>query len=203
MSTTPLQTLINNETFLAHRDKVNSAIGKVNEHTSTLSDVVTNAYNVGSTSYLGVFKDKTGNRLDFKRIGSDPSSPISVTEDQNAQNITVAIDQSRIDHDALQNYTIEQHRQINDMGESSNSLWSSAKITEYVTQHAGETYTAATEGVFTLAAKSADTPAVGAVLYWDATLSELTTTASSHNVAGYAYEAKASGVTTMKVKINA
>lgn len=58
------------------------------------------------------------------------------------------------------------------------------------------------EGVFKVPAKSTDTPAQGAALYWDNSARELTTTASGNTYAGYAYEAKASGVTSIAIKIN-
>lgn len=58
------------------------------------------------------------------------------------------------------------------------------------------------EGVFTLPAKSTDTPAQGAALYWDDTNRELTTTVSTNKYAGFAYAAKASGETSMPIKIN-
>jgi len=65
----------------------------------------------------------------------------------------------------------------------------------------GDKVSVAVCGVFELAKKSSDTPAQGAKLYWDATNSELTTTSSSHKLAGYAYEAAISGATIVRCKL--
>ena len=58
-------------------------------------------------------------------------------------------------------------------------------------------------GVFTLAKLSTDNVAQGALLYWDAANSRLTTTASGNTLAGYATAASGSGVATVNIKINA
>lgn len=58
-------------------------------------------------------------------------------------------------------------------------------------------------GVFTVAKLSTDTPAQGALLYWDATNKRLTTTASGNTLAGFAAKAAGSGATTVEVSINA
>lgn len=67
----------------------------------------------------------------------------------------------------------------------------------------GDEYGVATRGVFELDILSTDTPADGALLYWDAGNSRLTTTSSTHKSAGLAVGAKASGVTRQLVDINA
>ena len=59
------------------------------------------------------------------------------------------------------------------------------------------------DGVFTLAKLSTDVVAQGDLLYWDAGNSRITTTASTHNLAGYAVAASANGVATVNVKLNA
>lgn len=61
----------------------------------------------------------------------------------------------------------------------------------------------AMEGVFELAKKSADTFTQGAVVYWDNTNDELTTTSTDNTLAGYVTEAAASSVVLAKIKINA
>lgn len=58
------------------------------------------------------------------------------------------------------------------------------------------------EGVFELPAKAADTPAIGDLLYWDATNKELTTTSTNNTLAGKAWTAKAADVTKIKIKLN-
>lgn len=58
-------------------------------------------------------------------------------------------------------------------------------------------------GVFTVAKLSTDVVAQGDLLYWDATSSRLTTTASTHKQAGYAAAAAGTGVTTVAISLNA
>ncbi len=61
----------------------------------------------------------------------------------------------------------------------------------------------AVEGVYTLAKLSTDVVAQGALLYWDAGNSRLTTTVGSNVLAGYAFTAAGNGATTVDIKINA
>jgi len=67
----------------------------------------------------------------------------------------------------------------------------------------GEEYTLQVSGVFEMPVLSTDEPALGAMLYWDAGNTRLTTTASTHNTAGIAIKAKASGVARMEIDLNA
>lgn len=57
-------------------------------------------------------------------------------------------------------------------------------------------------GVFTLPKLSTDTPAQGALVYWDATNSRITTTSSGNTLAGKAFAAAANGDTTCLVLLN-
>ena len=57
-------------------------------------------------------------------------------------------------------------------------------------------------GVYELAAKSADSWAAGATLYWDATLLHLTDTAGANPVAGFAFAAKLALATVAEVMVN-
>jgi predicted RecA/RadA family phage recombinase len=59
------------------------------------------------------------------------------------------------------------------------------------------------KGVVELAKLSTDTPAQGALLYWDSTNSRLTTTASGNTLAGYAAKAAGNGTTTVWLHLNA
>lgn len=59
------------------------------------------------------------------------------------------------------------------------------------------------KGVVELAKKGTDNVAQGALLYWDATNSQLTTTASGNTLAGYAAKAAGAGVTTVWLHLNA
>ncbi|MGA3769663.1 DUF2190 family protein [Ralstonia pseudosolanacearum] len=59
-----------------------------------------------------------------------------------------------------------------------------------------------TEGVFDLPALGTDTPAQGAVLYWDSANKRLTTTATSNTRVGVATAAKAAGVTAVRIKLD-
>lgn len=68
---------------------------------------------------------------------------------------------------------------------------------------AGETGPLRVKGVVELAKLGTDAPAQGALLYWDATNSRLTTTASGNVLAGYAAKAAGSGVSTAWLHLNA
>lgn len=61
----------------------------------------------------------------------------------------------------------------------------------------------AVEGVYTLPKLAADNVAQGALLYWDAVNSRLTTTTAGNTQAGYAFEAAGAGVAVVDIKINA
>jgi len=55
------------------------------------------------------------------------------------------------------------------------------------------------EGVYEVPKKSADAIAQGVACYWDDSNKQITTTASSHTFAGYAFAAAGSGVTTIQL----
>lgn len=59
------------------------------------------------------------------------------------------------------------------------------------------------KGIFTIAKLSTDVVAQGALLYWDAGNSRLTTTVGSNVLAGYATKAAGNGVTTVEINLNA
>jgi predicted RecA/RadA family phage recombinase len=59
-----------------------------------------------------------------------------------------------------------------------------------------------TAGVFDLACLSTDTPAVGAVIYWDDTNKRCTTTSTSNTKIGAATMVKVTGSTTVRVRLN-
>lgn len=58
-------------------------------------------------------------------------------------------------------------------------------------------------GVFELPKLSTDVIAQGALVYWDTSPGEITTTSSGNTLAGYAVAAAGNGTTTCKVKLNA
>lgn len=58
-------------------------------------------------------------------------------------------------------------------------------------------------GVFTLPKLTTDAPAQGALLYWDAANSRLTTTSAGNTLAGVAANAAANGDTTVNLLVNA
>jgi predicted RecA/RadA family phage recombinase len=58
-------------------------------------------------------------------------------------------------------------------------------------------------GVFNYTKLGTDVVGVGDLLYFDAGNNRLTTTASTHNLAGYAFSGAGSGATTVNVKLNA
>lgn len=57
-------------------------------------------------------------------------------------------------------------------------------------------------GVHTLPKKSTDTPGQLALVYWDATNGEITTTSSGNTLAGKAFKAADNGETTVQVLLN-
>lgn len=65
----------------------------------------------------------------------------------------------------------------------------------------GDTYTAQCEGVFEVV-KATGAITQGAKLYWDATAKNITTTATSNTLAGWAYAAAASADATVQIKLN-
>jgi predicted RecA/RadA family phage recombinase len=69
------------------------------------------------------------------------------------------------------------------------------------TADAGDDVAVSVEGVFELPKKAADAVTVGAVLYWDATPGELTTTGTDNVRVGYAAAAAGAGTTTVTVKL--
>lgn len=66
----------------------------------------------------------------------------------------------------------------------------------------GETGSLQVTGVFNIAKLSTDVVAQGALLYWDATNSRLTTTAAGNTLAGYAANAAGNGVATVNIVLN-
>jgi predicted RecA/RadA family phage recombinase len=56
--------------------------------------------------------------------------------------------------------------------------------------------------VWDLTCLSTDTPAVGAILYWDNTNYRLTTTSTSNTRVGVAVAAKSSGATTARIRLD-
>lgn len=56
--------------------------------------------------------------------------------------------------------------------------------------------------VFELAKLSTDVIAQGAVVYWDATAGNITTTATDNTAAGYAFAAAGDGATVIDVQLN-
>lgn len=60
----------------------------------------------------------------------------------------------------------------------------------------------ATTGVYDLAKKSTDTPAVGAKAYWDDTLKHITTTATAMKLVGVFTTAAGNGDTSVNVRLN-
>lgn len=67
----------------------------------------------------------------------------------------------------------------------------------------GAAGTVRARGVFTVAKLSTDTPAQGALLYWDSANKRLTTTSAGNTLAGIAARAAGAGATTVEISINA
>jgi predicted RecA/RadA family phage recombinase len=66
----------------------------------------------------------------------------------------------------------------------------------------GETLAGCTRGVFSLAAKSTDTGAVGTKVYWDNTEREITTTSTDNTLVGALTAAKTAGQLVAYVRLN-
>jgi len=67
----------------------------------------------------------------------------------------------------------------------------------------GKSGSVAVTGVWTIAKLGTDVVGQGDLLYWDDTNKRLTTTSTDNTLAGYAFKAAGSGVTTVEIKINA
>lgn len=67
----------------------------------------------------------------------------------------------------------------------------------------GETGAIRVKGVAIIAKASANVVAQGALLYWDDTAKQLTTTATANTLAGFAAADAGAGVTTVEISINA
>lgn len=67
----------------------------------------------------------------------------------------------------------------------------------------GETGPLRVKGVVELAKLGTDAPVQGALLYWDAANSRLTTTASGNVLAGYAAKGAGNGASTVWLHLNA
>ena len=99
--------------------------------------------NTASSAGAGtsVYYQKTGVDLELNGIKSE-NNLLTVTLDGTSHDIELTVVVGNIDHNALANYAVAQHRVINDAGTSATELWSSSKI--------GSSIPAATEydGVF-------------------------------------------------------
>jgi len=84
------------------------------------------ASNVG-TAGVGIFKQKTGVDLEFKKLNAG-STKVTISDDTGNDEVDIDVDQTNIDHDLLLNYVLAQHRIINDAGSSTTDLLSASKI---------------------------------------------------------------------------
>jgi len=84
------------------------------------------ASNIGVDG-VGVFKQKTGNNFEFKKLNAG-SSKLLVTDDTGNNEVDLDIVEANVNHDILLNYVLDQHRIINDAGSSTTELLSASKI---------------------------------------------------------------------------
>ena len=114
--------------------------GKVPASQLNLDNVESNSGSNVGTGGVGIYKDKSGSVLRFKKINTG-SSKVTVTDDTGNDEIDIDVDETTINHNNLLNYNVAQHRIINDSGTSATELWSASKIN---TQLAGKAATSHT-----------------------------------------------------------
>ena len=88
-------------------------------------------------SGVGVFIQKMGQDLEFRSIDAG-SSKITVVQDTNQ--IDIDVDESNIDHDALMNFVVDEHRDLDDLSTTALNLWSASKIQDELDLIIGEAY---------------------------------------------------------------
>jgi hypothetical protein len=101
------------------------------QFSGTGSAPVSGAANVG-TDGVGVYDGSTGSTLNFRHIAST-NSILAVALDAVDNDIDLTVDQTQIDHNQLLNYSIDEHRTINDAGTAVTDLWSASKIDSELT----------------------------------------------------------------------
>jgi hypothetical protein len=85
--------------------------------------------NTASSAGTGssVYYTKVGVDLRFNAIKSE-NSLLTVSVDGGTHDIELTVNEGSIDHDALTNFSADEHRTINDIGSGSTDLWSADKI---------------------------------------------------------------------------
>lgn len=96
------------------------------QFSGTGASAVDGASNVGAGG-VGVFKQLNGSTLEFNNINST-SNLLTVALDAGNNEVDLTVNEANIDHNALTNYAVGEHRIINDAGTSATELWSASKI---------------------------------------------------------------------------
>jgi hypothetical protein len=86
---------------------------------------VNSASNVGAG--VGVFKQLNDDDLEFYSLVS-MNNRLSISLNAGDNVVEFTINEANIDHNALANYSIDQHREINDSASGATDLWSASKI---------------------------------------------------------------------------
>jgi hypothetical protein len=86
---------------------------------------VNSASNVGAG--VGVFKQLNDDDLEFYSLSS-ANNRLSIALDAPNNKIDFTVNEANIDHNALANYSLDQHREINDSASGATDLWSASKI---------------------------------------------------------------------------
>ena len=92
----------------------------------TLQGDITDGADV-STTGVSVYEGKTGSKIDIKGIKAG-STKVGISDSTGDHTVSVDINEGNINHDALSNYDVAEHRIINDSGTSTTELWSANKI---------------------------------------------------------------------------
>ncbi|MGK7346286.1 MAG: hypothetical protein ACNS63_10825 [Candidatus Nitrospinota bacterium M3_3B_026] len=106
--------------------------------TGTSSGEANTASNIG-TGGVGLFKQKAGEDLQFRNINA-ASAKVTVADDAVNNEVDIDVVETQINHNALTNYSADEHRRINDAATGITDLWSADKINTELSGKSGATH---------------------------------------------------------------